>query len=133
MLRLSRHLTLALLWLAIALLPVRGWAAAVMPVGMAASAVAAAHASPADDAAQHVNHEAATPCHDALAGPGETGLADHAGCSLCDVCHSVAAPMDSACAALPLLPEARPRIGPVPGIERPVQSGPERPPRILLT
>ncbi len=34
MFRLSRRLTTALLWIAIALLPVRGWAAVLMPIAM---------------------------------------------------------------------------------------------------
>jgi hypothetical protein len=133
MLRLSRPLTLALLWLAIALLPLRVWAAAVMPVGMAAQAIAAEPAPMADDAAPHGHHPAALPCHGALAVPdaqGATDSAEHAGCSLCAVCHGAAAPMAGQAPALPQLPEARPRDEAGPGIERPVQSGPERPPRI---
>lgn len=116
----SRPLTVFLLWLAIALLPIRGWAAVVMPAaGTGAMAVAAQadHSEP---------HDAALPCHDGH----DESTGGHT-CSLCDVCHSAVVAMTGLATALPVLPPARPRAGPAPGIERTVQSGPERPPRSL--
>jgi len=118
----SRSLTVFLLWLAIALLPIRGWAAAVMPAAGTGAMPVAAQADHSEP------HDAALPCHDAHDEP--TGASGHT-CSLCDVCHSAVVAMTGPAPALPVLPAARPRSGPAPGIERAVQSGPERPPRNL--
>jgi hypothetical protein len=126
MLRLSRPLTLALLWLAIALLPIRGWAAVVMPSAALAHSAVAAFAT-MDDGAEQAS---VMPCHEAAVADGSVS-GEHT-CSMCDVCHSVAAPVPGALTALLHLPDTGPRIEPAPGIERPVHSGPERPPRITL-
>ena len=67
----TRRRATLLLWLMLALLPLRGWAMGVMNVSMAAPA-----------------HEASAPaCHDAAG--DEAALHAHA---LCDICHAVAAP-----------------------------------------
>ena len=81
MLRLPRRLVTLLLWLGIALLPVRGAATVLMPVLMGN---APATAASADDSAM--------PCHasPAMAADDTAGGATHA-CSLCDLCHSAAA------------------------------------------
>jgi hypothetical protein len=123
MLRLSRPLTLALLWLAIAVLPMRGWAATVMPVTMAAEALAFAASAPADAS----DEASPMPCHGALI--DDSATSSNAGCSHCDVCHAATAVLPNAVAPLPVLPAAHPGLEPSPGVERPVQSGPERPPR----
>jgi len=129
MLRLSRPFTLALLWLAIVLLPMRDWAAAAMPVAMAAQALPSAAAMPADAG----EHASPMPCHDSgMSDSGDIGdsaAGSHAGCSHCDVCHAAAALLPGVAGPLPVLPAAHPQLDRPPGIERPVQSGPERPPR----
>ncbi len=124
--RLSRPLTLALLWLAIALLPIRGWAAAVMPSAVPDHSSVAAHAT-MDGSAEHAS---GMPCHEKAVDEGTVG-GEHT-CSLCDVCHSAAALVSGAVTALLHLPDTGPCIEPAPGVERPVHSGPERPPRIAL-
>jgi hypothetical protein len=122
MLRPSRPLTIALLWLAIVLLPLRAWAASAMPVAMTAQPVIAMHIA---DEAQHGQ---ALPCH------GEQHADDDApkACSLCGVCHSVLAAPPGVQAALPALPQARPAGARVPAVEPAALAGPERPPRLLL-
>lgn len=90
----SRRLVAALLWLALALLPLRGLAAGWMPAAMAAQALAAQ----ADDtsAASH-DPGAGMPCHAAStevtpmhhAPPGGEALlpGDCPTCALCALCH----------------------------------------------
>ena len=125
MLRPSRPLTVWLLWLAIALLPLRAWAAAAMPVAMVAEAAAAM----ATDVDAPAMSDAAGPCH---LGSDEAGVADGRSCSLCGVCHSAVVSMPSLASALPAMPVARPPIDASAGVERPVSGGPDRPPRIVL-
>ena len=124
MLRPSRPLTIALLWLAIVLLPLRAWAASAMPVAMTAQPVMAMQI--ADDA----QHGKAMPCH------GQQHADDDAAapqaCSLCGVCHSVFAAPPGVQASLPALPQARPASARVPAVEPAALAGPERPPRLLL-
>jgi len=123
MLRPSRPLTIALLWLAIVLLPVRAWATAAMPTAMAGAAVIMMQS------AGDVQGSASVPCH------GEQ-QADNASapktCSLCDVCHSAFAGLPAAQPALPALPPAVPCAAAVRPIEPAVLAGPERPPRVVL-
>jgi hypothetical protein len=127
MLRLSRPLTVALLWLAIALLPIRGWAATTMPLF-----ADPAHVSQVAPAAS-IDHDAiASPCHDGHGSDDEAGVGGGHTCALCDACHFAVAGLVDAPLAPPLLPAARPRLEPAQAIERPVLSGPERPPRHFL-
>ena len=125
MLRPSRPLTVWLLWLAIALLPLRALAAATMPVAMVAEAAAVMAA----DAASPTTSDAAGPCHQ---GSDEAGVADGHSCGLCGVCHSAVVSLPTPVSTLPAMPVARPPIDPDPGVERPVSGGPDRPPRSLL-
>ena len=123
MLRPSRPLTIALLWLAIVLLPLRAWAAAAMPVAMTATPAMAMHI--ADDA----QPDGAPACH------GQQHADDDAApqaCSLCGVCHSVFAALPGVQAVLPALPQTRPAGASVPAVEPAALAGPERPPRLLL-
>ena len=125
MLRLSLRLTTTLLWLAIALLPLRGWAAATMHLAQGNAPVSVM---------QHADsgHAAATgsPCH---AADHDTASGNAPACSLCDLCHAgTAAAPPRAPTLLPVLPHAAPRVASAPEIERPVHDGPERPPRIVL-
>jgi hypothetical protein len=84
------------LWILLALLPLRGWAMGDMQVSMATgtlAAVASAHVADAPPV------QASTPCHGESAqqtsdAPDESRVeaGAHSGCSLCDLCHSVAMP-----------------------------------------
>jgi hypothetical protein len=129
MFRLSRRLTAALLWIAIALLPLRGVAAAVMPVamsGMGASAIGV----PADDVLQ------ALPCHGATAGdaghanavPADTSHT----CAMCDLCHTNVAQTAPPSISLPTLHEALPHTVAPSAIEPRAPDGLFRPPRTFL-
>lgn len=122
--RASRPLTVALLWLAIALLPLRGWAASGTLMALPGGQVAM-------QAAGDTQATDGTPCHGADHA-GETGAAAKPACSLCDVCHSAFVAQPAMQAALPVLPRARPRAALVPPVEHAALAGPERPPRIVL-
>lgn len=134
MLRASRPLTVWLLWLAIVLLPVRGWAATMPAAGgpMNPAAVAMAQGMQALHAMQATQVDPAEsgqdqPCHAASGARGGAST-----CSLCDVCHGAAALALGLPPRLVSLPADRPPIEPVPAIERPVLDGPVRPPCLLL-
>jgi hypothetical protein len=71
----SRRLVAALLWLAIALLPLRALGMVWMQGGTVAPAVAAA---PAD----------AMPCHGGDAAADGAAAPQHHACHLCDLCHA---------------------------------------------
>jgi hypothetical protein len=102
-----------ILWILLALLPLRGWATSDMQVSMAlgtlTSTVAAASST---HAAPEAQHHAAAPCHgdaakasvDAAQEPSSSG---HAACTLCDLCHGVA--MATAEPQLSVLPMAASR------------------------
>ena len=128
MLRPSRPLTVWLLWLAIVLLPVRGWAAAMPtaggPMNPAAVAMAQAMQAMQADPGEHGQNQ---PCHTASVAQGNAST-----CSLCDVCHGAVALALSLPPRMVSLPATRPPIEPAPAIERPVLDGPDRPPRLLL-
>lgn len=120
--RLSRRFVTALIWIAIALLPVRGWAAVLMPAVMQHGAVASA------------GDNAMPPCHgqmpqqdaadDAAAAPGT--------CSLCGLCHTSVAQAPSApqLVAAPHEPLTA-ALAPTP-IEPSAPDGVYRPPRTDL-
>ena len=128
MLRPSRPLTVWLLWLAIVLLPVRGWAATMPtaggPMNPAAAAMAQAMQAMLADPAERGPSQ---PCHAASVAQGSAST-----CSLCDVCHGAIAVALSLPPRMVSLPATRPSIEPAPAIERPVLDGPDRPPRPLL-
>jgi hypothetical protein len=125
MLRASRPLTLWLIWLAIALLPLRGWAASTMPVAVVAEAATAMAMAEAPSAIADL----AGPCHQDA---DEASVAGSHSCGLCGVCHSAVASTPTLTPTLPTLPSHRPPIDPAPRDERPVQGGPDRPPRSVL-
>jgi hypothetical protein len=99
-----------ILWIMLALLPLRGWAMSDMQVSMATSALTAAAAEVVlPQAAHEMQATASPPCH----GEAASSQADsapqpnsgtHSACSLCDLCHSVA--MVNAQAALSAAPTA---------------------------
>jgi hypothetical protein len=74
---------LLVLWLLLALLPLRGWATIAM------------HAAPPGGHGAVALQAAPMPCHAAAADDARAQAADgtaaHAGCSMCDLCHSAAA------------------------------------------
>jgi hypothetical protein len=73
--RLPRRFVTALLWIAIALLPVRGWAAVLMPAVMHHDAGVGISATP--------------PCHGQQQdAPADEAAAAPGSCSLCDLCHT---------------------------------------------
>lgn len=110
---LSRPTLHWLLWLVIALLPLRGWAMAQMAV----PAVATHHAT---DAAPH--------CHDAGTHQDKAAPA-HAGCSLCEVCHASLGLPATPKLHLPTLPHAAPAVTPITGVRDGPPSELFRPPR----
>ena len=130
MLRHSRHLTTALLWLAIALLPLRGGMAAAMPHamgGVAAQAQAQPVAEPAammsaacDEAASHSAHAA-----------GDGHASSTHTCSLCSLCHSTAAAVAAMSLHISALPTGAPPAHASRDIVCAVFDAPERPPRLL--
>ena len=125
MLRPTRPLTIALLWLAIVLLPVRAWASAAMPLTTVGEAVMQMQAGNPEAG------NASMPCHGTSTGTTDDSPAPQT-CAMCDVCHSVFAGLPSAQAVLPALPPAVPCAAVVAPVQPAVLSGPERPPRIIL-
>ncbi len=129
MFRPSRSVTTWLLWLAIALLPVRAWAAAAMPAdmgSMSAAALAAAH----QDAGEAEHAPPAPPCHGG-GDPADDAAAPQA-CSLCGVCHAAFALLPSVDAAVQTAAPERPMGAFVSAVETAALAGLERPPRPLL-
>lgn len=106
-----------LLWLVIALLPLRGWAMAQM-----------AQVAAAPITATHHTADAQPPCHGDSLGDTKTNVV-HTGCSLCEVCHASLGLPTVVALHLPDLPHAAPTATPITG----VRDGPPgelfRPPR----
>ena len=124
---------LVILWILLALLPLRGWAYGNMQVGMAAAAVAMAAQNAESPAAAH----AAMPCHETAfttdASPdADSANSGHTACALCDLCHSVALFGTAPTLRGTLL--AVSRVRPVTGIDtgRALVGGLERPPRFFF-
>jgi hypothetical protein len=122
MLRLSRRLTTILLWIGIALLPLRGAATVLMPTLMLDAAGSTAVVQPADDAA--------APCHGTTAASDEAQGTAH-NCSLCDLCHSAAAQAPDAPALPSALHDGAPRASAPAAPELRTPEGLFRPPRSL--
>ena len=132
---------LVVLWILLALLPLRGWAYGNMQVGMAADAVAMAAQSAESPSAAHAAAHAAMPCHEAAAATdavpdaapdADSANSGHTACALCDLCHSVA--LFSAASPLGETLLAVSRVRPVTGIDtgRALVGGLERPPRFFF-
>jgi hypothetical protein len=122
MLRLSRRFTAALLWIAIALLPVRGFASVMMPMlmlGMPTTVVSA----PVGDTAS------AMPCHGATADQGSAPATSSHTCSLCDLCHGTVAQVEQPSVTLPATHEAQPEATVPPVLEPRAPDSLFRPPR----
>lgn len=105
-----------LLWLVIALLPLRGWAMAQMavaPVGLTQTTEATADTLP--------------PCHGAPT--DNAAIPTHAGCVLCEVCHASLGLPAVVALHLPALPHAAPAVTPITGVRDGPPSELFRPPR----
>jgi hypothetical protein len=128
--RLPRRFVAALLWIAIALLPLRGFAAAVMPALMATapSSFVSAHAPAGDAAAVHPCHGAELASTDAGTLPADSSHT----CSLCDLCHSGVVAAAPQAVALSTPHEVQPRTAAPTAIEPRAPDSLFRPPRTLL-
>lgn len=125
MFRPSRRFTAALLWIAIALLPVRGFAAVMMPTMVAGMAPTAA-SEPVHDTAS------AMPCHGATQQAADAPADGHHTCSLCDLCHSGVVPAKPPATTLAAANQAQPQSASTPAPEPRAPEGLFRPPRTLL-
>lgn len=128
MFRLSRRLTAALLAITIALLPVRGLAAALMPIAMGGmQPVAVVNMPTADTTA------VAVPCHAAVQAAAESsGSNAPSTCAMCDLCHTAAAHAAPVSVALPEQHGTLPHAAPSAAIEPRASDGLFRPPRTHL-
>ena len=106
----------------LALLPMRGWAAASMTMP-AAAAGASVHVV-ADDSARAVPS-----CHDALGDQAAQG--GHA-CNLCDLCHGAAADVADTTVESSPLPDVTPRPAAARDSGRQAVGGLDRPPKNML-
>lgn len=127
---------LVVLWILLALLPLRGWAFSSMQVEMAISdltaatlefepAIAAPALPPCHEVAAKAGPDSATPNSD-VAGSG------HAGCALCDLCYSVA--IVDAAPALDAVQFAVAHVGSFTRTDtgRSLVGGLDRPPRLFI-
>lgn len=113
-----------LLWLAIGLLPLRGFAAVLMPAHDAPSRVAASDTAPLCHGAMQAADDAAT---------GDAPAATSAGtCSLCDLCHSSALGVAASALALSALEHSAPPAWRAATPAPPTPDGLFRPPRSRL-
>lgn len=128
MFRPSRSLTIWLLWLAIALLPVRAWAGVAMPVAM--SGMAAATVQPEAQVAGAEPEHSAMPCHGTSDRVDDTAAPQ--ACNLCAVCHAAFATLPSLQPLVSALSPERPAAAFAPAVEAAALAGPERPPRVLF-
>lgn len=117
-----------IVWLMLALLPLRGWAVASMTMEMTVVeppviAVADVHVT------QGVAN--ALPCHEAAGDDGGASSDTCHACTLCDLCHSaVSVFTETALSPLPL-PDALPRAAMAHDTGLAAVGGLERPPRIV--
>jgi hypothetical protein len=119
---------LCLLWLMLALLPLRGWAVASMALPSAAPVVAEQRAEEARQQRMGV-----MPCHENV-GSGDsedTSSAQHA-CTLCDLCHSAATVHNAPVLPGAPVPDVMPRPAAARDTGRNAVGGLERPPRPFL-
>ena len=127
MLGLSRRFTAALLWIAIALLPVRGFASVMMPIAMGGMQPTAVASAPAAEPAM-----AAMPCHAASQDDPKSADGTPSTCAMCDLCHTSAVQIAQTRVVLPEQHEALPHAAPAAPIEPRAPDGLFRPPRTAL-
>lgn len=110
-----------IVWLMLAMLPLRGWAVATMEMPTAvADGAGFEFSSP-------INTHDRAPCHDAAA-DDDQGATAHT-CGLCDLCHNAVAAAAVFDASAPTAPEALPPPGAARDTGRQAIGGLERPPR----
>jgi cytochrome c553 len=113
-----------IVWLMLALLPLRGWAATTMmiPVSAGGAMPVVAHAG--------ASHHGAAPCHEESS-TSETATSGHA-CTLCDVCHAAVATAPAA--LIEPLPSPAGTLAPESARDtgRCLAGGLDRPPRASL-
>ena len=119
-----------LIWLCLALLPLRGMAHATMlatgsPLGATAVAMDSATPSPCAMHGTDVAHPEAAPAHDGAAGGSQYSHS----CHLCALCHSAALPMALLADADDAVPDAAPAAPALLGAGRLGLDGLFRPPR----
>jgi hypothetical protein len=114
---------LCLIWLLLALLPLRGWAVATMAAPSVTAMAAVQRADGAGPALVSV-----MPCHEAPVGNGDASSAGQA-CTLCDLCHNLVTLHSVALPAGSAAPTTAPRPGAARDTGRHAVGGLERPPR----
>lgn len=118
-----RSHAMLVIWLLVALLPLRGWAHAAMHLP-------AAHEMPASCHAEHAAAAGSAPLADATVEPAAAGTPAHEAqdaCALCDVCHGAALPCAAASQRRDYTP---PRVEHAPAVELGASRAPDRrPPR----
>ena len=114
---------LCLIWLLLALLPLRSWAVATMAMPSAATMALEQQVGATVPSAVSV-----MPCHEAPADNGETPSAGQA-CTLCDLCHNAITLHSVALPAGSTAPDSAPRAGAARDTGRHAVGGLERPPR----
>lgn len=122
-----------IVWLVLALLPLRGWAVASMTMP-ALQTVQAGQADPASPAAEAMPMSRAgsmtAPCHQ-TADANPNGGAVNA-CTLCDLCHGASSVSPELTLPIAPPPDALPQPGIACDTGRHAPGGLERPPRSLL-
>lgn len=114
-----------ILWLMLALLPMRGWAVAAM--GLPSAEPAAVHTMAGD-----AGRTALPPCHDAAEPGSDSDSGATGNCQACDWCHASLAVPPSATVAAVALPAAPPRLAAMRDTGRRLGGGLDRPPRNTL-
>jgi hypothetical protein len=110
-----------IIWLMLALVPLRGWAVAAMEMP------AAVPDGSGVEVASPINAPERTGCHDAAAGH-DTDAASHT-CGLCDLCHNAVAASSTVETCNPIAPEALPPPGATRDTGRHALGRLDRPPR----
>jgi hypothetical protein len=132
---------LCLLWLMLALLPLRGWAVATMALPSAAPVAVEQRAEHQVDQDVERTGKAGMsvmpsvmPCHETVGSVGgsEDGSSAKLACTLCDLCHSAATVHTAPELAAAPLPDALPRPASARDTGRNAVGGLERPPRSSL-
>jgi hypothetical protein len=118
---------LCLLWLMLALLPLRGWAVATMAAPSPATMAVQQQATETGDTGKWA--VAVMPCHEATDSGDEATSAGNA-CTLCDLCHSAVTVHSIPLLAGALPPDAMPRPRVARDTGRNAAGGLERPPRL---
>jgi hypothetical protein len=126
----SRRLTCTLLWLAVALLPLRGLAAVLMPMQMSMQMGTQGTVQETVQVAAP-----AMPCHSVastdLEAAADTGSSSHT-CSMCDLCHSNLAQPSLSWTLPPAPHQAQPKCAAPPDLGPGTPEGLYRPPRSTL-